>query len=59
MGNVEEIQPKGDRVKKAMRWVCETLRDEPGKDRSKLVKEAAIRFDLTPSECQYLEKGTD
>ena len=47
----------GDKVKKALRWMSEELRHNPQKKRSAAIKEAEIRFDLSPAECEFLTKN--
>jgi len=42
------------RLKAAIKWIDEELRDRPGADRVKLVDEAARRFDLSPLEEDFL-----
>ena len=48
------IVPEGDGLKKALRWLSERRQEEPGAPRGKLIQEAGLRFDLTPSELQFL-----
>jgi hypothetical protein len=42
------------RLKAAIKWIDEELRDRPGSDRVKLLDEAARRFDLSPLEEDFL-----
>lgn len=58
MGDTDSIQPHGDKIRKAVCWISEILREHPEKSRSQIVKEAEVRFDLTPRECTFLEKDT-
>lgn len=48
------IQPEGENLRKAVKWISETLKYEPGKSRAKLVEEACLKFDLTPIDTEYL-----
>jgi hypothetical protein len=57
MSQVEEIQPTGDRMKKAIRWISETILTHPRKNRKTVIEEAQLRFDLTPKECEFLNKN--
>ena len=57
MGAVDEILPSGDKMKKAIRWISDTLLEHPEKKRSQIVREAELRFDLTPLECEFLNKN--
>lgn len=42
------------RLKAAIKWIDEELRDRPGADRVQLLDEAARRFDLSPLEEDFL-----
>jgi len=48
MGN-DGIQPKGERLRRALRWLC-----EEGRHDGAALGEAATRFDLTPMEEAFL-----
>jgi len=48
------IMPPGDALKSAMRWLDERKRSEPNASRAKLIDEAALRFDLSPTEVEFL-----
>jgi hypothetical protein len=58
MGDTDTTQPQGDKIRKAVRWISEMVREHPEKSRAKIVKEAEVRFDLTPLECTFLEQDT-
>jgi hypothetical protein len=47
---------QSDKLKKALRWVTETLQEHPEKQRTVVLREALLRYDLTPLECEFLEK---
>jgi hypothetical protein len=49
------LQPPGDKMKKVLCWVSETLESNPEKKRIDIFREAEIRFDLTPRECEFLD----
>jgi hypothetical protein len=59
MGEAENILPSGDKIRKAVQWISDMVREHPDKARDLIVKEAEIRFDLTPRECSYLDKELD
>ncbi|MGV1099046.1 hypothetical protein ACUUL3_06490 [Thiovibrio sp. JS02] len=44
-------------MKKALCWMSETLLANPEKKRVAVLKEAEIRFDLSPAECEFLDKN--
>ncbi len=46
-----------DKMKKALRWMSEELLNNPQKKRGMVIKEAEIRFDLSPAECEFLSKN--
>ena len=46
-----------ENLKKALLWVADTLRDHPEKERLTVLHEAQLRYDLTPLECEFLERG--
>ena len=48
------LTPEGDALRRALRWLDERVKEEPKLERSKLVGEAAVRFDLSPVEEEFL-----
>lgn len=48
------LMPKGERVKRAIRWISGHLATEPSRAILPLVQEAALRFDLNPKESEEL-----
>jgi hypothetical protein len=48
------ILPEGEHVRRAVRWISDQRRDEPGQSSLKLVGEASFRFDLSPLEEEWL-----
>ncbi len=52
----EGIQPEGERIRKAVRWIIEVLREEKDRKRRDVIEEAERRFDLSPLECEFLER---
>ena len=48
------IQPEGENLRKAVKWISETLKYEPGKSRAVIIQEACVKFDLTPMDAEYL-----
>ena len=62
MGGDSRLPTGTDKMKKALRWMSEELSNSPQKKRTTVIKEAEIRFDLSPAECEFLTKnfsGTD
>ena len=56
MSAVEEILPTGDKMKKALHWISEMLASHPEKSRQQVISEAEIRFDLSPKECDFIDR---
>ena len=56
MSSVNEILPAGDKMKKAICWISEMLAANPGKSRQQIISEAEIRFDLSPKECDFIDR---
>ena len=56
MPSADEITPSGDKMKKTLRWISEMIKDHPEKSREKIISEAEIRFDLSPKECDFIDR---
>ena len=56
MSAVEEILPSGDKMKKTLCWISEMLKTHPEKNRQQIISEAEIRFDLSPKECDFINR---
>ena len=48
------IQPQGEEIRKAVKWISEMRQASPEKPLAKLIDEACIRFDLSPKEAEFL-----
>lgn len=57
MGGNRRLPGGSDKVKKALRWLSEELLGNPQKKRDTAIREAEIRFDLSPAECEFLSKN--
>ena len=51
MGNV---QPQGEALKKAIQWISEQRRKNPDASVGKLANDAALKFDLSPKDSEFL-----
>ncbi len=49
------IQPKGESIRQAVRWISQQREDDPKKRISTLIQEACMRFNLTPKDEIYLQ----
>ena len=50
------LQPKGEQLKKAIKWISEKRKEKPDMALSKLVDEAGFQFDLSPKDSQFLSR---
>ena len=48
------IQPKGEKLRQAVRWISEEKQGSKEKGVQKLIREAGLRFNLSPKEEEYL-----
>lgn len=50
------IQPQGEELRKAVKWVDEERLYNPEKPLAKLIQEACTRFDLSPLDADFLDR---
>ena len=48
------IQPEGEQIRKAVRWISGQREENPGANLSKLIGEACALFDLSPKDTDVL-----
>ncbi len=48
------IQPKGEDLRRAVKWVSEERKYDPEKEQKALIEEACIKFDLSPLDADFL-----
>ena len=48
------IQPDGEMIRKAVKWISEPRETAPSKTHQQLIEAAALRFNLSPMEVEYL-----
>jgi len=51
---VVDSMPKGEKLRRAVRWISERRREEGQASAGVLVGDAALRFDLSPRESEFL-----
>lgn len=51
---MKDMLPKGESLKRAVKWISEQLSLESNQDMIKLLNEATLRFDLTPKDSEFL-----
>ncbi len=56
MGDTQQGLELSANLQKAVSWISETVLDHPEKKREAVIREAGLRFDLTPRECEFLNK---
>jgi len=57
------IQPKGEKVRQAVKWISENLKEDEKMPIYRLIQDASLRFTLSPKEEDFLrsfyEEGSD
>ena len=48
------IQPKGEKVRQAVKWISEARLEDEGKSIPLLIQEAAGQFNLSPKDEEFL-----
>ncbi|MGB5985783.1 MAG: hypothetical protein WBG37_10800 [Desulfobacterales bacterium] len=48
------IQPQGEELRKALKWIDEQLQYEGQGDLSQAIAQACVKFDLSPMDAEYL-----
>ncbi|MFH1349950.1 MAG: hypothetical protein ABII26_03345 [Pseudomonadota bacterium] len=48
------IQPKGEKIKHAIKWISSERMEDEIKGISALIQEASLRFNLSPKEEEFL-----
>lgn len=46
----------GDKLKKAIRYFSELVQSNPEKSRLELLQQVQLEFDLSPADCEFLDK---
>ncbi|HEU4383445.1 MAG TPA: hypothetical protein VFR85_08085 [Anaeromyxobacteraceae bacterium] len=54
MSEAKGVLPHGESLRRAVRWLDEEVRARPAAPRTKLIDEAAARFDLSPLQVEFL-----
>ena len=55
MSDGEKLKPAGEKMRRVILWISETVRTYPQKNRLDILREAEIKFDLSPLECEFIE----
>ncbi len=51
---MSNIQPEGEDLRKAVKWISDERTYGAGKALLKLIEEASLKFDLSPMDAEYL-----
>jgi hypothetical protein len=57
MSDHSPLTTPSNNLKKAITWLAETVQDHPQRSRKDVLRAAELRFDLTPLECNFLDKN--
>jgi hypothetical protein len=57
MSSQQPTQSAGDKTKKALAELCHLLEKHPDKSRQALLQQVEIKYDLTPKECEFLNRN--
>ena len=52
----EELLPEGENLRKAVKWLSDMVKEYPERSRREIILDAEVRFDLSPKECEFLQK---
>ena len=50
------IQPKGEDLRKAVKWISEEHREKPDRSYRSIIEEACLKFNLSPKGAEYLNQ---
>ena len=48
------VEVKGEKMRQAVKWISEMRQEQEGKSITSLIQEAALRFNLSPREEEFL-----
>jgi hypothetical protein len=51
------VQPEGEDLRKAARWIAEERKYNPDRKLSELIEEACLKFDLSPLCAEFLTRA--
>ena len=53
---MSSVLPKGEDIKRAVKWISEELKENPDQVVQRLVDKATLRFNLSPKDAEFLIK---
>jgi hypothetical protein len=57
MSSQHPTQSAGDKTKQALAELCHLVEKYPDKNRQTLLQQVEIKYDLTPKECEFLNRN--
>lgn len=51
------IQPQGDNIRNAVKWISEQRKDNPEASLESLIEKAGVMFNLSPKDALYLSRA--
>lgn len=48
------MQPQGDSLRKAVKWISDILQEDPGASKMALIEKASLNYDLKPADQEFL-----
>ncbi len=51
---MSNIMPEGDALRKAVKWISDSRKENPDANIVELINEACARFDLSPKDSDFL-----
>jgi hypothetical protein len=48
------ILPEGEQLRRAVRWISEERQEKKDANLAKLIDEACVKFDLSPTDSEFL-----
>ena len=53
------IQPKGESLRKAVKWISDERQYNPDRSHQSIIEEACLKFNLSPKDAEYLNQLID
>lgn len=50
------IEPEGEDLRKAVKWISEECQDNPQKKNRQLIEAACLKFNLSPKDAEFLAR---
>jgi hypothetical protein len=57
MSTQQPTQTAGDKTRHALAELCDLQEKHPEKNRQSLLKQVELKYDLTPKECDFLDRN--